>query len=64
MGSEKENGTEPKVARSKQLIIGRINKIPLVDSAEEREAYLQAANYYQKQMKEAKTWKELIDMIY
>lgn len=55
---EKEQGTEPAVARIKQLLLQRIDSTPSVDSAESRKNYLQAAKYYEEMMNPVRTFEE------
>lgn len=61
--AEKENGVEPQVARLKQLIIQRIDKVPR-DDEEARHFYFIAATWVKKQLDTAYNWKEMLDVIY
>ncbi|MDC3424373.1 hypothetical protein NC797_07615 [Aquibacillus sp. 3ASR75-11] len=62
--NEKEKGAEPEVARTKQLIIQRIDTSPKTDSAKGRKAFLLAADYYQEVMDTVLTWDQLINTVY
>jgi len=53
--SEKENGTEPVIARIKQLIIQRIDKGPSNDSPKSREEFLVAAVKLREVLEKIKT---------
>ncbi|MFD1609829.1 LPD1 domain-containing protein [Oceanobacillus luteolus] len=61
---EKERGTEPVVARIKQLLIQRIDKIPANDSAESRQQFLRAANFIQFELEYIFTLDELVEWVY
>ncbi|WP_163537333.1 LPD1 domain-containing protein [Gracilibacillus sp. YIM 98692] len=61
---EKEKGTEPVVARVKQLVIQRIGKVPQEDSPEGRAAYLRAALFYKETMESVLTFDDLKDKVY
>lgn len=55
---EQQKGTEPTVARLKQLLLQRIDTVPAVDSPAGRKKYLQAAKYYQEVMDSVRSFEE------
>lgn len=57
---EYEKGTDPVVARIKQLLIQRIDKVPAIDSPEARKKFLRAANFIQVEMEYIFTLDELV----
>ncbi len=60
---EKQKSVEPAVARIKQLIIQRIEKIPGEDSPQARKQFFQAIREYQRLMKRVKTMDDLLSTI-
>lgn len=62
--SEKEKGVDPVVARTKQLIIQRIDKTPSEDTAAGREAYFLATIQLQKLLDPISSMDELIAFVY
>lgn len=56
---EKELGTEPAVARAKQLLIQRVTLTPAGDSKEERQQFMKATLYVLKQMESVHEWDDL-----
>lgn len=62
--AEKELGTEPVVARVKQLVIQRIDKEPAVDSPEERKSYMLACENIQSILRSITTLDEFLSTYY
>lgn len=60
---EKENCTEPSVARAKQLIIQRVDATPSVDSKESREQYMKAVQFVLHRFKMIKVMEDLYSFI-
>lgn len=60
---EKENGTEPSVARAKQLLIQRVITTPVVDSKESRMQFMKAAQYLLSLLEPIKTIDELYPVL-
>ncbi|MDE3840965.1 hypothetical protein C0966_17000 (plasmid) [Bacillus methanolicus] len=56
---EKENGTEPAVARAKQLLIQRVDATPAIDSKESRLKFMKAAQYLLSKMESVRVWDDL-----
>lgn len=60
---EKEDCTEPSVARAKQLIIQRVDATPKVDSIEAREQFMKAAQYVLYRFERIKVMEDLYTFI-
>lgn len=60
---EYTKGTDPVVARIKQLLIQRIDKFP-VDSTESRQAYFRAAKFIDLELEHIYTLQDLVNWIY
>lgn len=60
---EKENCTEPSVARAKQLIIQRVDSTPSGDSKEIREQYMKAAQFVLHRFEMIKEMEDLYSFI-
>jgi hypothetical protein len=54
--NEKEKGTEPAVARFKQLLLQRVSAVPSIDSKEGRTAFLHAAQYLIQTTESVTVW--------
>lgn len=61
---EKERGTEPVVARIKELLIQRVVKIPTSDTPKARKDFLRAANYILNELVSIYTLDELVELVY
>lgn len=58
LNSEKENGTEPRVARLKQLLIQRIDTAPK-DSLDCRELFFRASQELMNKFNDLRTWEQV-----
>lgn len=61
--NEKEIGTEPAVARVKQLLIQRVNAYPRTDSREGRAAFMKASQHFMKRLETVRVWDDLRSFI-
>lgn len=60
---EKENGIPPHVAKLKQLLVGRINKKPVVDTPTARKLYVQACRRIWHDIQSVHTSAQWVDLV-
>ncbi|EJR27942.1 hypothetical protein IIE_05465 [Bacillus cereus VD045] len=60
---EKENDIPARVAKLKQLLVGRIDKKPIVDTPTERKLYVQACRRIWNDIQLIQTLEQLIDLV-
>ncbi|MBJ6949632.1 hypothetical protein JG666_20435, partial [Vibrio cholerae] len=60
---EKENDVPPRVAKLKQLLVGRINKKPIVDTPTARKLYVQACRRIWHDIQSVHTSEQWVDLV-
>ncbi|EJR29901.1 LPD1 domain-containing protein [Bacillus mycoides] len=60
---EKENDIPPHVAKLKQLLVGRINKKPIVDTPTARKLYVQACRRIWRDIQSVHTSQQWVDLV-